>query len=442
MTMPIISARFRLMLAVLTLTFWTAICFTPPTDDYAAGIMGGGITHPFYIIKILGVILPVALSLLYIIASHGFRGAMLRTLFVQRHVYYYVIFSGLALIWAYQPATSAAKLIIFVISLFAQTVLISLYFHGMHHAAYRNIIRHTCFAFLIYTMFFFVNYLGGLVQGLNVDDMREAVCSPYVHPNIAAAIVIFGSVLLYFIVTASARTPQLIKVVIIATSILITLLVLNGLNSRGGLAAAIMSIGIAVMLRSSLIGFVAGLGVIAVVLLFIAFSQEMGSSALASLSRSGDASEVLTLTNRSLIWSTMFTDYNLKDALLGYGYASVSPDVGVEISSTGYDYVFTFGAHNMFFQTLLGGGIVGLLLLLLILLRIGHYALRRHMSVMFRERPHIPVIIPFIYVLIQGVLEHLFGLNLTPAFAVLLLVFTIGMLDDTLHNAQLTNKVV
>ncbi len=435
-THPVASKRIQLMLHVLNLLFWTAICFTPPTDDYGKGIIGGGITHPFYIIKILGVIAPVGLAVLYGITSAHFRKAIVSTLYVQRHVYYYVLFSAIALIWAYFPTVSAGKLIIFSLSLVALTMLISMYFHFMNVAAYRAMIRHTTTAFLLFTAFFFVNYIMGLSQGLDVDAMREAVASHFVHPNIAAATAIFGSVFLFFITTASPRTTQLTKWVIIGASCVITLAVIMGLNSRGGLAAALVAVGIAFIIRAPLAGFATAIIGAAAVILFIGFSQNIMMSILSKMSRSGDISEIFTLTNRSIIWDTMFSDYSTKDFLIGHGYAAVSNTFGVEISSNGYDYVFTFGAHNMFFQVLLGTGLFGLILFLIILLRIGHYGFKRHFSTLVRTRPHIPVIIPFIYVLIQGLLEHLFGLNLSPAFAILLMVFTAGIMDDAYYKQQ------
>ena len=433
-TYPTASKRIQLMLHILCLLFWTAICFTPPTDEYGKGIIGGGVTHPFYIIKILGVIAPIGLTILYAITSASFRKTIINTLYVQRHVYYYVVFSAVALIWAYFPTVSAGKLIIFSLSLIALTMLISMYFHFMHIAAYRSIIRHTTIAFLLFTAFFFFNYLIGLTQGLGVDAMREAVASHFVHPNIAAATAIFGSVFLFFIVTASSRIPPLTQWVIIGVSCMITCAVIMGLNSRGGLAAALIAVGITFILRAPLAGFATAIIGASTIILFIGFSQNIVMSLLGKMSRSGDISEIFTLTNRSIIWDTMFSDYSLKDFLIGHGYAAVSSKFGVEISSNGYDYVFTFGAHNMFFQVLLGTGLIGLIVFLIVLLRIAHYGFRRHLSTLARIRRHVPVIIPLIYVLIQGLLEHLFGLNLSPAFAVLLMVFTAGIMDDAYYN--------
>lgn len=142
-------------------------------------------------------------------------------------------------------------------------------------------------------------------------------------------------------------------------------------NSRTSLAALILSIILAGFARlSSTKLAVVFLGVCAGIV-FLSIVDV--NTIFAMLARSGDASEITSATNRTIIWSTVL-DLAAERPLLGYGYGSGTFVLPAKSDVIGFSVT---QAHNAFLQVLLVSGIVGLFFFTMMLLIKMYYALKQ-----------------------------------------------------------------
>jgi O-antigen ligase len=142
-------------------------------------------------------------------------------------------------------------------------------------------------------------------------------------------------------------------------------------NSRTSLAALILAITLAGFVRLSptklatvFLGVCSG-----IVFLSIVDINEI----FAMLARSGNASEITSATNRTIIWSTVL-DLAAERPLLGYGYGSGTFVLPAKSDVIGFPVT---QAHNAFLQVLLVSGIVGLFFFTTMLLIKLYYALKQ-----------------------------------------------------------------
>ena len=148
----------------------------------------------------------------------------------------------------------------------------------------------------------------------------------------------------------------------LALPIVVTgLVTIMAADSRSSLLALLIGIAAVLANRSlwSLAGFL--LGGLVGVLTFLGIPLRELLHSLARFSRSGDPTEVFTLTGRTDIW-TFAWDKIDQSPWIGYGYNSakfILPkflDLGIQIDD----------AHNMWLQSLLAGGIIGTIPLVLL----------------------------------------------------------------------------
>jgi exopolysaccharide production protein ExoQ len=142
-------------------------------------------------------------------------------------------------------------------------------------------------------------------------------------------------------------------------------------NSRTSLAALILSITIAGMVRLSAAKLAAVFIAICSVIVF--FSVVDVNVVLAMLARSGEASEITSGTSRTIIWSTVL-DLVAERPLLGYGYGSGSFVLPAKSDVIGFSVT---QAHNAFLQVLLVSGLVGVFFFTMVLLIKFYYALKQ-----------------------------------------------------------------
>jgi exopolysaccharide production protein ExoQ len=161
-------------------------------------------------------------------------------------------------------------------------------------------------------------------------------------------------------------------------------------NSRTSLAALIVSVALASLVRMTSARFAA---FFAIICLGIIAAVTINYDTLFSmLSRSGDASEITSGTGRTAIWSTVLHLIGERP-LMGWGYASSIIILPEHSSSIGYTAAH---AHNAFLQVLLTTGVFGLFAFLGVFIIKFYYALRA------RD----PLNIAFItFLLIDGITE-------------------------------------
>jgi len=254
------------------------------------------------------------------------------------------------------------------------------------------------FMFYSYLLFFCINII---LYFLGISFLVEENCNEGFHQNILASMDRgslplfmhavetseggFLAIAIAYILLLNVRNNMYFKVIFSTVMVLGLYAILLG-GSRTALIGTIMLllIGISKLYRSKKINLI-----ILSLLFFFPFwytplVSYLGDSDIASifsrLSRTGDYMEVLTLNNRTEIWSHTFSSYidniDILHLLFGYGYGGQSPS-GIAASFT---YIFSFSpggpgyetmhVHNSTLQVLIDYGIVGVALFAHILFRL------------------------------------------------------------------------
>ncbi len=209
--------------------------------------------------------------------------------------------------------------------------------------------------------------------------------------------------------------PRLPKVYLLLLAINLMPLLMS--DSRSSLIAMIMAIGIVFLQTMAPSRLALFFGAICAVIAFLSFVDL--NAFLAMFSRSGDASEILTGTGRTEIWSQVLPLIAQKP-LLGWGYASS----GFIMPSLNHS---TPHAHNMFLQILFMTGWIGLLLTLPAIFIKLFYALRAH--------DQFKVTLLF-FMLIQGLTEAgAFRGSVSIATVTLALIFALPYRDTMKRDA-------
>jgi exopolysaccharide production protein ExoQ len=127
--------------------------------------------------------------------------------------------------------------------------------------------------------------------------------------------------------------------------------------------AAVAGIGIVLATRSAWLVVGGSLGATVMVLLLQIFPGLVGAMG-AQFSRSGDPTEVYTLTGRLEIWDFAWQQIT-KSPILGYGYNSSKAVLGSHI---GFENgLMVDSAHNLYLQNLLSVGVLGMIPLIILL---------------------------------------------------------------------------
>ena len=137
------------------------------------------------------------------------------------------------------------------------------------------------------------------------------------------------------------------------------------LLTDGRIAMVALAIGVAVMVRPALPTFVvpALFGVACVGIVLLAADDSLGERASRTVSRSGESSEITTLTGRTEIWHVAL-DAVGEQPIFGVGAGSTT-EVFVGAEENGrIAFVVTHG-HDLWVQLLLSGGVVAVALVLL-----------------------------------------------------------------------------
>jgi hypothetical protein len=141
------------------------------------------------------------------------------------------------------------------------------------------------------------------------------------------------------------------------------------------------------------------------------------------LVRAGDPDTILTLTNRTTLWSRLLSELSLKVFFVGNGYSVMTESFGMDFG-TGILY----GAHNAYLSVFLGSGIFCLSLILIYFFKA--------LSTLYAARMQLSVFSVMVItgshslLLLSALASEEFGVNLTVTFGYLVLTTNI-LMDDT-----------
>lgn len=184
----------------------------------------------------------------------------------------------------------------------------------------------------------------------NAVDRLQGIAG---HPNVLAK-----QVAVFFLLLIASRQRRYIGRCLTWGLAALGLVTLLATNSRTALLATFLAWGL-VELRSRRLLLAAFLGSL-VLLGLVALAGSTGAfldidALLGLVSRTGDASEVLTLTGRTELWEFVWQKI-LEKPFLGYGFNAFEPVVSREWFGAGDAAV---GAHNTLLQALFTVGFIG-----------------------------------------------------------------------------------
>ncbi|MFT4709555.1 MAG: O-antigen ligase [Bacteroidia bacterium] len=364
-----------------------------------------------YSIKILSTAMPFLSCCGLLILSRGVEAAFSRSFYTFRFVWLLGGMATVGCLWAADSPYSASKVFIFLLTFSALTcTLVQYEFVDARERAdvLGRHILYACFVLLgVMVMNYFVFHIGG------GDSDRHRAGGNLVAPTNAAATVGLSLLIaLHFTVRmAPERKNPRLRAIALATFVM-SVWALLVLSTRSAFVCVVVALFLAPILNG---GFRLTYRRLfsAVTLFSVAAFTAANMHLLGSLlSRDMDTTSVWALSGRTWLWARVFEDWTILRAFSGYGFAAISEERGVRDWWTG-ETMFA-GAHNAYLQVLFGLGIFGLLFYLGFLrsflraMRVKHRA--------FVPAQHALRIAIFIYFAMFSMTEHLFGLNVTPAF--------------------------
>ena len=140
---------------------------------------------------------------------------------------------------------------------------------------------------------------------------------------------------------------------------------------------------------------------------------------LSRISRSGDGSDITSLTGRTDVWKFIFETNTFSSYLFGNGYSQISPE-GVykhEVSGQTLNC-----AHNAYLTIFLGSGPIGFLLYIFFFIHSIQRVLNVRHYVSIEYLGFFPVTLCIFAV--HSMTDSLFGIMITPAMCFILIAFT------------------
>lgn len=173
------------------------------------------------------------------------------------------------------------------------------------------------------------------------------------HPNMLGFMMAAG--VLSF-VHLLARGYPMHKLLYPCVMIVLFCLILT--NSRTSLGGMILMVGLYLSLAWRMFPFavIGGIGMVGVMMYAAALPADWVTELLTMFSRSGELSELTTLTGRSHIWDVMFILIE-KKPVFGWGYATLGDVLIANSDEVGFT---VRQAHNLYLQVLFVGGFVGM----------------------------------------------------------------------------------
>jgi len=156
------------------------------------------------------------------------------------------------------------------------------------------------------------------------------------------------------------------------------------------------------------------------------FLSQRSTGSLGTLLTMGRKDDVSSLSGRLPLWEELLTSIN-KAPILGHGYLGYWDHKRVEYLSATFRWEIPHG-HNLYLDTLLDGGVVGLFLLIIVILTALYEAAR-----LYSQKNQIEYAIVFglfAYGLANGMAESLFKLPSFPLFVLLACCFAMVIVQD------------
>ena len=364
-----------------------------------------------YTVKILSTAMPLLSCCGLLVLSRGVEAGFSRSFYTFRYIWLLGAMATVGCLWAADSPYSIGKVIIFMVTFSALTCALVQYEFVDAKRRADVLSRHVLYACFVLLAVMVMNYFVFNIGG--GDSERHRAGGNLIAPTNAAATVGLSLLIsLHFTVKlAPERKNPHLHAVAVATLVM-SIWALLVLSTRSAficvvvalLLAPVLNGGFRLTYRRLLLG---------VTLFASAAFTAANLSALGNvLSRDMDTTSVWALSGRTWLWARVFEDWTVWRAFSGYGFAAISEERGVRDWWTG-ETMFA-GAHNAYLQVLFGMGVFGLLLYFGFLrsflrsMRVKHRA--------FVPAQHALRLAIFIYFVTFSVTEHLFGLNVTPAF--------------------------
>lgn len=158
-----------------------------------------------------------------------------------------------------------------------------------------------------------------------------------------------------------------------------------------------------------------GIAIISLTLVTSNYSSELVFS---WLTREQSVDEIYTLTGRTDLWKALLNHTDMIRMIIGNGYG-----VPVNEGSILFYSWKTFNTHNGFLQVLLGMGIVGLLFFIRFVMKVLAVALQTlFLPEGIRKKQVLSTLIVIIFILIDNLVESIFGIQILPQTIVFILL--------------------
>ena len=393
-----------------TVFLFISILFTTGQD-----LSGGGVMplagNPFLIFKLFALLFPLFSVSVFLNASK-FSSSLGFAIKDSRFLIGFFIVAFLSIPFAVAPFYSLQKLIIFLISFAALLAVMIQYRFGL--PAERSFIAFSNHILWLYTILW--GLLAVSISKFGVTstftDLRTCLVNlAIIHPNLLAGFTVIGMCL-----SLVARgSPQPLRVS--AFSACVILILCTGSRAVFASVPVAILLTLVVMTARGRGRYVAALTISLLILsglaaLMLIMDAVPHTEVASRLSRTGDESEIYTMTGRTIVWQAVWEGLDLKAWLIGHGFAVMKPEISVDMG-TGV----IFGAHNTYLCILAGTGIIGLAMYVLQLLKMLGNA--------FRSQSYIFLFL-MLQFLVNSIVSTRFGLNLNPSFAVLWLSLSLA----------------
>ncbi len=376
---PILSGDFldyaKLDIKAASNLVFIQLVFFMTGTAFVAGT-GAGMTGTSYFVyyKTLFMMLPIIATFSWLfVMPKSIAQAAVRTLKKNKSILAYFVFAFLSIPMAYDRSFSLLRLVITLSSFVSMFCIIVQYDALLGRYARRFFFRHLVY---VYTLslalpFYIMSQTG---MGAFLGAFRSYLHGMgIIHPNILAAFYAYGFIhAIYFTDPERIQRLPLNKIETFMRSILVfaMLILFVALFSRTVVFAVfiafIVALIFAVFLHGNRIALLvlSVVGFLGAIVAGIIFSGALNIEELMPyISRGLEVEQLLTFTNRTVLWATLLEQMTIKIFMVGNGYGVMVAGYGVDFGSG-----ILYGAHSSYLSLLLSTGIFSLLAFIIYLL--------------------------------------------------------------------------
>jgi hypothetical protein len=366
------------------------------------------------ITKLKGVFYFIPIVLALLLVNKNYFSKILLMLKKHKELFIYIIIVLVELLWAANFNYSLTKLSIFLLSLFSLSSIIIQYEGIYKKTATYHIYNDLSIIGLFLSIILLVLFL---IFG-SFDLKMRNMFGPWCHAN---SVAVLSGLFLFFLLHYKTHLIELnlfspVKANKVHLSIFLMAFIFLVAFSRGAIVAFIFG-----YIGTRWLSYVWGQSSRAIVVYLVSMIILAGAivyseKILKTVSRSQKGEDIASMTGRDLIWAQIFFNLDNQALTYGHGYAALTKKVSVTLERKKI-----VGAHNTFLQVLAGAGIPGLFFFILYIFSF----YRRSKTRVFRslEINKIDYLAGMtIYLIIFSMGDMIFGLNLSPAFAIFIIV--------------------